>query len=229
LPFWIKGFLFGKDKNMKEAKKVLTLFLATMVALAVLGKTANVPSAHGNYYYYEEEIDIYIDKMVSLPREDNQGVLVFRDNLSDADGERYQKDQIVVFELRVKNVGDKTINKVTVVDKFPDYIDYPYDNGGWNDADSTYTYEIYDLEVGEEDVRQIEGRVTTDADVCLVNVAEARPEGGDPDTDTAKLCIGEEGEVLGVKVMPETGINLWVGLIVFLATGAGALLVRKKR
>jgi hypothetical protein len=216
---------------MDDFKKVLNLFLITAITLAVLGRMTKVPSVHGGYLYdgdEEKKREIYVDKSVSLPRENNEGDLIFKDNLSDIEGERYKKDQIVVFEIRVKNVGDETISKVIVRDKFPEYVDFPSDGENWDDATHTYTYEIYDLEPGEEDIRTIEGRITTDTRICVVNTVEAEPDEGDSDTDTATLCTDQAGEVLGVQAMPEAGTSPLFVMTALALAGFGAYVNKKK-
>lgn len=184
------------------------------------------------YYYDEEdeEKEVYIVKRVSRPRTNNEGSLDFHFDLGEGEDDRYQKDQIVVFEIKVKNTGDETINKIVVRDAFPQYIDFPSDNdSNWDEGKREYHYEIFDLKPGEESTRQIEGRVTTDSRVCVVNKVWAEPEGADSDFDDAQLCIGKEGEVLGVKSMPETGSNLLLISLFTGAVGTGALVGKKKK
>jgi len=202
-----------------------TIVFILILSLMVVVKTGLVRA-----YIYEpeepEEGDLYLDKKVSLPRENNQGDLIFKDNLSEIEEERYQKDQIVVFELRVKNVGDKRIEKTTVKDKFPDYVDFPNQDANWNGETHTYTYDIYNLDPGEEDVRRIEGRITTDDYICVINEAEAIPSEGEKDADTAKLCIGKKA--LGVEAIPPIGVNLLLGVAALGAMGAAGYLMKKK-
>jgi len=209
---------------MNKAKFLVAILILLTLCL---GFGVGRSKLFGYIYEPEEgERDLFIDKKVSMPRENNEGDLIFKDNLREIEEERYQKDQIVVFELRVKNTGDETLEKVTVKDRFPDYVDIvDKDDPNWDPETKTYTYEIYDLEPGEEDVRRIEAIITEDVYLCVTNEAEAIPSEGDKDVDTAQICIGKKA--LGVAAQPETGAD--VALIVMSMLGVSGLGLRMKK
>lgn len=216
---------------MKKSKILIASLILTVLVGFSLVKNVNAKvtcwAEYGGEEVCERTGDIYLDKMVSLPREKNEGDLIFKDNLSEDAVERYVNGQIAVFEIKVKNVGDATLNKVTVKDRFPEYVDYPHDGDSrWDEGSRTYTYEISDLAIGETDTHQIEARVTTSNYVCVTNVAEAYPSEGSGDSDTAKLCAGER--VLGVTTMPATGSHLLPILGTLILTGASAFLAKRK-
>lgn len=215
---------------MNKTKIIALFFAAAILVLSLFAKKAEAKVKCWSTYGYGEEClktgDVDVEKRVSLPRKNNEGNYDFRDNLSPNEDERYQKNQIVAFEIRVKNIGDATISEITVVDKYPAYIDFPKDDSNWNDSTSEYRYVIKDLEVGEEDIRTIEGRVITDAAVELVNTVTAKPNEGDGDVDTAKFYAGTR--ILGISTMAPTGINPLVGLIALALTGTGIVLRKRQ-
>lgn len=169
--------------------------------------------------------DVYLDKRVSLPRENNSGDLVFKDNLSEDEAERYEEGQLVVFEIRIKNIGDANLHKVRVDDRFPAYLEFVSGDGGWDSTNRIFSYEVTDLDVGEEETRRVTAKVVSNVTACVYNTAEAFPNEGTGDIDTAKLCLGKR--VLGVTSMPKTGMNAWLWVASLAMTGAGLLIAKK--
>ncbi|MBN1263616.1 MAG: hypothetical protein JW991_04645 [Candidatus Pacebacteria bacterium] len=206
-----------------KTKKTSFRFWLCLLSLAAFLLTAPLAKA----YYYDDEEDrseVYVVKKVSRPRQNNEGGYDFVYELGEGEAERYQKNQVVAFEIRVKNTGEETLSKVVVTDKYPNEVDFPRDDDdNWDDGKKEYRYEIFDLGVDEEAVRTIEGRVTSDSRVCVQNQVWADPDRGETDYDDARFCLGKEteGEVLGVKAMPETGVSalIWLAPMVFLGTG----------
>lgn len=208
--------------------KIKYLIAILAVALFLGFVLTNSPKVRSYFYGDggEPESEIYVIKKVSRPRENDSGNYQFEYDLGEGDSERYQKMQIVAFEIHVKNTGDHTINKIVVTDHYPEYVDFPSSDSNWDRAKREYRYEITNLESGKEDVRVIEGRIITDATVCINNWVEAVPDNGDSDSDEARFCLGKR--VLGVTSMPSTGTDPIIAIACLVTAAAGAILAKRK-
>jgi len=165
--------------------------------------------------------EILIDKTVKNPETGN-----FVDNLGVNDP-KFAPGQEVLYRLEVKNTGQGTFSRVTVKDIFPSYLDFSWGPLGWNSDTRTLQFDIYDLKAGES--RQYEvmakvfdkERLPDDRNlICVVNTGSVEAD-GKTDSDQAQICF--EKKVLGVEVLPPTGVNLWVltlGLLVTTLLGA---------
>lgn len=141
---------------------------------------------------------------------------LFVDNMGLTDY-KYAPGEEFTFKLKIKNVGDETFDKVYVKDTLPDYLEL---------VSGQLSFEISDLSVGETEEREFKVRVVS-ADkfpndktiICVINAAEVW-SGDEKDKDTAQVCL--EKKVLGVKVLPPTGPENWLGLLLF-SIAAGAI------
>ncbi len=206
--------------------------LAAMAMVAVMAKpvsaTVTCWTDYGGDEVCDRTGDLYLLKQVSLPRDNENDSPTFKDDLSEADVERYVNGQQVVFKIDVKNIGDATVSTVTVKDYFPAYLDFvSTERGSWDSSNRVVTYEIGDLEVGEVDTVKITAKINTDNYACVYNKAVATPNEGNGDSDEARLCMGER--VLGVTTMPETGVEALAGIGFLAALGAGVVLVKKSK
>ncbi|MCJ7827935.1 hypothetical protein MUP65_02205, partial [Patescibacteria group bacterium] len=81
-------------------KKLLLSLLAVAAVLSVVvepvGATVNCWTDYGGDEICERTGDLYLDKRVSTPRDNNEGDLIFKDHL-DESGERYINGQEAVF------------------------------------------------------------------------------------------------------------------------------------
>jgi len=125
----------------------------------------------------------------------------FVDNLDITD-HKFAPGEEVVFQLRIKNVGDATLDKVTVSDTLPFFLRL---------SSGSLSFEITDLTSGETEEREIKARVVEEGNlpqnqnvVCDVNIAEAQA-GDRHDKDTAKVCAAKK--VAAVTVLPPTGFS----------------------
>jgi len=165
--------------------------------------------------------EILIDKTVKNPETDN-----YVDNLGVNDP-KFAPGQEVSYRLEVKNNGQGTFSKVTVKDIFPSYLDFSWGPLGWNNDTRTLQFDIYNLKAGESRRYEVMAKVfdkeRLPADknfICVVNTASVEAD-GKTDSDQAQICF--EKKVLGVKVLPPTGVNIWVlslGLLVTTILGA---------
>lgn len=138
----------------------------------------------------------------------------FVDNLGIND-HRFAPGELVAFKIKVKNVGDAKLDKVTVTDN-PQANFFELATGALN-------FEITDLKVGETQERELklrvlnEGRLPQNNIICVINAAEA-VAGNEKDRDTAQLCLErkvigvEKGAPPPVKELPPTGGEIWLAL-----------------
>jgi uncharacterized repeat protein (TIGR01451 family) len=173
--------------------------------------------------------EILIDKAVKNP---STGLFV--DNLGVNDP-KYAPGQEVLYRLEVKNTGQGTFSKVTIKDIFPPYLDFVWGPLGWNSETRTLQFDIYDLKAGES--RQFEvmakvfdkERLPDDRSlICVVNTSSVEAD-GKTDSDQAQICF--EKKVLGVQVLPPTGVNIWtlsLGLLVTTIFGAKLAFAQRK-
>jgi len=117
---------------------------------------------------------VLIDKTVRNP---STGVFV--DNLGPTDP-KYHPQWTVTFRLVIKNSGDQTLDKITVTDKLPDYLDFTSGPGNYNSHSKTLTFDIFNLAGGSSQTFEIKGRVVHTAVlpadknvVCVLNNVEA--------------------------------------------------------
>lgn len=140
----------------------------------------------------------------------------FVDNLGITDY-KFASEEEITFKLKIKNVGDETFDKVYVKDTLPDYLQL---------TSGDLSFEISDLTVGETEEREFKAKVVSaerfsndKTVICVVNTVEAWV-GDEKDKDTAQVCL--EKKVLGVRLLPPTGPEYWLGLL--LASGIFGLL-----
>jgi len=113
---------------------------------------------------------------------------------------KFTADEEIRFQLEIKNVGDRTFEKVNVKDILPSYLEF---------SSGEISFEIENLEPGESETREIKAKVVSldrlpnnKSLVCEVNTVEAWAD-EEKDKDTAQICI--EKKVLGVTELPPTG------------------------
>jgi uncharacterized repeat protein (TIGR01451 family) len=160
--------------------------------------------------------ELQINKLVFNPESQQ-----FVDNL-DVTDHKFAAGEEVIFRLKIKNVGDASIEKVTVNDTLPSFL---------NLTAGSLSFEINDLTPGETEEREIRARVIGEDSfpkdqtvVCDVNVAEARAKEMFA-KDTAKVCAAKR--IVVVKVLPPTGFSGFPFLLILsVLTGvAGVTLV----
>jgi len=138
--------------------------------------------------------DLRIDKVVWDPQREK-----FVDNL-DLTDHRFSLQDEVAFQLRIKNIGDATFEKVVVKDELPSFLEL---------VSGDLEFEIFDLAPGETETRDIKTKVKSESQlpteksvICDVNLAVAKADSEEA-KDTAKICLSKK--VAEVKVLPITG------------------------
>lgn len=169
---------------------------------------------------------VLIDKTVRNP---STGIFV--DNLGPSDP-KYRPQWIVTFRVTVKNSGDQTLDKVTVVDKLPQYVDFMSGPGTYDSKGRTLTWDVNNLGGGASQAFEIKGRVVHVAVlpagksvVCPVNVADAKSD-SQTDHDESQFCIEKQ---LVVPAVPKAGPEHWALMLSGLSSlGAIGIYLRKK-
>jgi len=170
--------------------------------------------------------EVLLDKKVRNP-----ATGIFVDNLGLSDP-KYRPTGIVTFRLYIKNTGDETIDRVTVTDKIPQFIDYMSGPGNFDNSSRTLTFTVDNLYGGTTRTFDIKGRIVHEAVlpaeksvVCPVNIADADTS-SQKDHDESQFCIEKPPVVPSV---PKAGPEHWIlslgGLTTALSVG---LYFRKK-
>lgn len=203
---------------MKKILKTLPI-LAFILALFFIAKPLWAAVRCETNYYGEVCIytgELQIDKEVWDVEDelwvDNMGINDYK----------FAPSEEITFKLKIKNVGDKTFDKVYVKDTLPDYLEL---------ISGDLEFEIDDLDPDETVEREIRVRVVSadqfpdGATICVVNTGETWSN-DESDKDTAQVCLEEK--VLGVTVLPPTGPGGWLLILPFsLLAGLIGVYLRK--
>lgn len=233
-------------------KQLLTSILFALVVIAVpqaaFAETTCTP-IYGGGQSCVQVGNIRIDKKVAHPQ---TGALV--DNLGVNDA-KFAPDQAVTFDIRVTNVGDTTIQRITVRDIFPQFVDFVAGPGNFDAGSKVLTFEVINLGKGESRNFTVTGKVKplnqlpADAVTCVVNQATASPN-GETSRDNAQFCIERQAQVPaqpgkgeqvppttkgGLKVFPQPTVTTtpptgpeMLPLIGLIPTGLAGFFLRKK-
>ena len=228
--FWF--FVLKKFMNKK--------LLATILGLVMLAGSVGKASAQeycesiygGGQVCYEG--DVMVDKMVGKP-----GTSEYVDNL-DLSNAFYANSEII-FKITVRNTGEYKIDRMYVRDTLPSYLTYvsgpegdDLENISYDSGSRVLYFEVVDLEEDETRDFYFKAKVVSESDlpegsICVVNHVKAEAN-GKIDEATSQICI--KAKVLGVTVMPPTGAN--DGLVILMealgmvALGGLTLRVAKK-
>lgn len=208
--------MIKSEPIMKKDKQfffLISLFIGLALLLGV-----NLSLARADQYEEKEpSLQIWLDKKVENP-ESNQYV----DNLSVSDY-KFAPGEEVWFNVKIKNTGEKTFEKVKVKDYLPDYVQH---------LEGDLEREYQDLKPDEEREFKIKVKVAaadklpSDQGVyCVINKAEVEAN-NQKDGDTSQICI--EKKVLGAVVQPEAGSHLFVFSLSILLISLIAFIYDKK-
>lgn len=144
----------------------------------------------------------------------------FVDNLG-LTSHHFLSGEEITFKLTVKNVGDSTINNISVTDTLPDFLSL---------TSGQLSYNINHLDPGQSDERQMKAKVVPKDQLpkdktvlCLVNSLQA-VSGDQSDKDSSQFCL----ERVGLPSFPPTGPKDWQWVLLgSLLTGiVGSYLVK---
>lgn len=212
-------------------RKILVISVISLISLiSLIGAKSVSAAVRCEIQYGGREVcvtigQLQVNKLVCKPVEveEKGGKQIrceFVDNLGLND-HKFGPGEEVTFKIKVKNVGDRTLTDVNVMDTLPNLLT----TGNGNPF-----FQIKELKPGEEQEREIKAKVVS-ADrfpanvLCVVNAVEA-VSGDQKDRDTAQLCL--EKKVPVAKELPPTGPEHWFMLAVgsLLSLTAGIKLVR---
>lgn len=108
---------------------------------------------------------------------------------------RFALGQEVTFSIEVKNVGDATLNNITIVDTLPGFL-------MWTGGDQLVS-KIDSLTPGQTGTKTIKAKFNSNGSGCLVNTAVATADNGMTDRDTAQLCAAGPVPLVTPKSGPE--------------------------
>ena len=163
----------------------------------------------------------------------NPSTGIFVDNLGPGDP-KFRPEWLVAFHLTIQNTGDQTLNKVTVTDKLPDFVDFTSGPGTFDSNTKTLTFDVFNLTGGTSQTFEIVVRAVhaavlpaNQSVVCPVNTVDAVVvDTQQKDHDSSQFCIEKQVEVPSV---PTAGPKEWVlSLVGFGTTLTVGLYLRKK-
>ncbi|HVT01065.1 MAG TPA: hypothetical protein VHE53_02405 [Patescibacteria group bacterium] len=192
--------------------KKLFVLLLTVATFAILAGNAY---ASGSAYGQNECKTVYgvgtacsqnvsftIDKLVQNPGKGGE----FVNNLTMNDP-LFGVNQDVIFQIKVKNTGDKTINNMQIVDTLPSELTFTAGPGSFDTNSKKLTINVDSLEAGKEAVYFVSTKVATADTNCPVNNVVATANGISA-TDNASFCMNTSTVIMEKPVInkvPATG------------------------
>lgn len=154
----------------------------------------------------------------------------------------FSANQIVTFQILVKNTGGNVIQQTSIRDTFPGFVSFVSGNGIFDNNTKTLTFTTDNLAPNEERPFIIKGRTSDlkdlpDGVTCVVNQAIATTNAGQMSQDNSQFCIQKTQITTkgGLPVFPSpkitttppTGPEL-IPLIGLLPAGIGGWFLRRK-
>lgn len=139
---------------------------------------------------------------------------VFLENLTSRDT-AYAPDAEVEYDIAVTNTSNETFPTVTVIDVFPEEVEFVSGPGRYEAAARKLTYELSDLKPGATVHNRIVvkiGKTVAIPDCEVVNTVTATGPGGQSDQDTATLCVD-----IRQTTLPVAGFEDYAVLYPFMA------------
>lgn len=132
---------------------------------------------------------LVLDKKLRAPNSDQ-----FVDSTKITDP-KFAPDQPVVFQINIKNTGNRVLEDITITDIFPRYVVFVKGPGNFTKDTNTLTFAVDKLEAGQNRAIAIEGKIApanaipgTNTVSCVVNQAIAA-QGRNRATDNAEFCL----------------------------------------
>lgn len=184
-------------------KKILfsLIVFASLFILSI--KTILASGTYGQYGGTTEPGKVVVDKLVRHPQ---TGVYVDNLGLSDP---MYSASATVFFKIVVQNVGQSTLEKVTVVDYLPLYIQY-VSGGNYNSAAREVSFTFNDVAPNQKRSTVLQAKVyplsqlpAEKTILCPLNKVVASSTQNGTDEDTAQFCLKKKPMV--EKQVPQSG------------------------
>jgi len=142
----------------------------------------------------------------------------------------FYADDIITFQISVKNESDGKIDKIKIHDKIPDYTEFFSGPGTFDQNTREIYYEITDLGVNEERTNTIMLRVVPENRfanniLCLHNNAKASVDDDLTYADQSQFCL--QKKTLEI-ISPATGANYPLYFIALLIPGLVGIILKKK-
>lgn len=133
---------------------------------------------------------------------------------------KYRPQTVVSFQVTVRNPGDTIIDRVTVTDTLPAYLDFMNGPGSYDGNTNKLTWDVTNLGAGETQSFTIQGRVSHPAKlpeqqnvICPtnenpqpINIVDAAASNGQTDHAESRYCIERE---MVVPTVPKAGPENW--------------------
>jgi len=194
-------------KKITPGKLVLMILFSTVLSLVF------APPIY-SYVYGEESptTQLIIDKRIKATETS------WQDNLT-ASEKVFKAGDLLDFEIKVKNSGDKDLKNITVKDILPSFLSLIFAPAKDEDKNNEIVWKIENLSAGKEQTFRLRAEVKkdfqaeTEGNFCAQNKAEAAAESGEKDSDTTSFCL------TSVKKLPKAGAeNILIGTIISAVT-----------
>lgn len=180
-------------KKITPGKVLLLVFSFQLLVF----RFAPIKTAAYLYGGEEPTAQIVIDKRIKATD------IVWQDNLTAVE-KVFQNGDLVDFEIKVKNSGDKDLKNITVKDVLPSFLNLIF-SPAKSENNGEISWTISELKAGKEETFRIRTEIKKDfkteseGNFCALNKAEATAESGENDSDTASFCLSS------VKKLPKAG------------------------
>lgn len=199
--------------NMKT--KIISASLLAIASFAFLPIVASADTScqpiYGGGQTCVQTGNLVVNKKVIDPKTGN---LV--DNLGVNDN-KFGPEGVVTFQIAVTNTGNGKINKVSVRDIFPQFVDFAAGAGNFDGGSKVLSFDINDLNPNETRTFNIVGKITKAENlpgdrstVCVVNQAIGTTNDNQTSQDNVQMCIEKNA-----LVTPTTVVETKGGLKVF--------------
>lgn len=204
-------------------KKGLLITAALTAALLTFGAISASADECGQYGQYGKcpppSTSLMIDKTVGKPASNN--TIEYVDNTD----YKFASNGLINFQVRIKNISNKVLNNVKVIDYVPSYLEPTEGPGNYDVNSRQITFFIPELKVNEEKTYTIQMQVksaevlnTINEGACVPNKASIAADNAYAE-DTARFCV--EKQVLGVSQVPATGPEHWIAVLIASITSLG--------
>lgn len=177
--------------------------LGFISAVATAAGNSNCQVIYGGGEVCDRNIEFSLEKYVQKANKGGEYV----ENLNTNDP-RFSANQEVSFKIVVKNVGQNTIESMTVTDTLPQYVTFVSGAGNYDKNTNKISFTIQNLAKNEQKefiiVTKIvdENALPTDKAIsCVVNNVTAVENSGTSAKDSSQFCI--EKQVVTAKPTPQ--------------------------
>ena len=226
-------------------KKTITSFALALMATAVLATSSafaagesNCQIIYGGGQVCSQSVKFTINKLVQNPGKGGEYV----DNLT-ANDNKYTAGKTVSFKIIVTNTGSTTLTNLSVVDTFPQHINFSAGAGSYDAGNKKLSFTVPSLAAGKSQEFVISGKVVDEGNLpsnagitCVTNTVRAVDNSGATAEDASQVCIQknvfgtpapEVFQKVPVKQVPATGPELY-SLIALIPTGLAGVMLRRK-